>query len=351
MIVSDQQIVSIHTARGTQLNQFLTNEQTSLAWSREASQVSTATLIVPSAYAVDQFPQLQPWTQWMTVWDGDGNDVLWRGPIQSVARGRKTLTISGRDPSAYYAKTRTPLTKRWEAIDPSVPAAAMWEQMAADKALNGETIVRPDPLGDRFDVDLVRDAQMMESDIQALVQKGLRWCVVGGIPIFGPLPLKTVTALSEDDFMGDDPLQLVRDGGQTANDVVLRAADVISRARVDVPGQNLQAIVTVDDMFGVSNADKAVRQFVRYTGQVRDTLTVPDGSQLHPNAPVTIAQLMPSARFTVEAFGLLSLMELRSVKVAVTPGSTVVTVAMDSVNDDLPELVQLQAKTPGGGAL
>lgn len=348
MIVTDEQVVSIHTHKGVQLFQFLPDEQMSMSWSREKSQTSVCDLIVPTPFATNQLPNLQPWVHWLTVWDGHGSDVLWRGPLQGVTATRKNLTLTARDPSAYYGKTRTPLTKRWEAIDPAVPAGALWEQMAEDKGLNIKPIVRPDPLGDRFDIDLVRDAGMVEADFQGLVQKGLRWYVVAGQPILGPLPLRAVASLGEDDFIGDG-LQLQRDGSQTANDVVLRAADVISRARIDVPGQNLQAIVNVDDMFGVSNADKAVRQYVRYTGQVRDTLVVPEDSQLHPDAPVGIEQLMPTARFNIEAFGLLSLMELRSVKVSLTPSATTVSVSMESVDDDLPELVQLQRKTPGAG--
>ncbi|AUX82239.1 minor tail protein [Mycobacterium phage Sabella] len=346
MIVSDQQIVSISTHRGVQLNQFLPTEQMSLAWSRELRQTSTCELVVPTQFAAQQFPNLQPWTQWVSVWDGNGQDMLWRGPIQGITADRRQLTITSSDPSAYYRKTRTPLTKRWEAVDLSVPAEALWHQMAEDKAINVDPIVRPDPLGDRFDIDLVRDQQLVEQDFNDLVQKGLRWSVVAGVPILGPLPYKAVAALGEDDFLGNG-VQLHRDGSQTANDVLLRAADQTARARVNVVGQNLQTIVNADSIFGVSNAEKAVRQYVRYTGTYRDTLVVPEDTQLHPNAPVTIAQLMPSARFHVEAYGLLSLMELRSVKVSVTSGTTTVAVSMDSVNDDLPELAELQQKTPG----
>lgn len=347
MIVSNEQIVSLHTAKGVQLHQFLANEQMSMAWSRELRQTSQCELSVPQQFAVNQLPDIVPWVQWITVWDNDGRDVLWRGPIQGVTATRSSLSITSRDPSAYYAKTRTPLTKRWDAIDPSVPAGAMWEQMAEDKGLNIEPIVRPDPLGDRFDVSLVRDSQMMEADIDNLVQMGLRWTVVSGVPILGPLPLRSVVALSEDDFIGGG-LQLQRDGTQMANDVVLRGANVISRARLPIEGQNLQAIVNIDNMFGVSNADKAVRQYVRYAGQIRDTLVVPPDSELHPDAPVSIDQLIPSARFNVEAFGLLTQMELRSVKVSITPGKASVAVSMETVNDDLPELAELQANKPGG---
>ncbi|AVO21333.1 minor tail protein [Mycobacterium phage Megabear] len=338
MIVSDEQMVSLETHRGVPLTQFLPDETMNLEWTRERSATSTCSITVPTTPGM---VDLLPWAHWVTVWDGDGQSVLWRGPFYNARKNRIATTISALDPSAHHRRTRTPLTKRWEAVDPCVPAAAMWEQLVEDKNLNIRPIVRPDPLGDRFDYALVRDAAMMEQDIADLVRLGLRWCVVGGVPILGPVSREPVAALTEEDFLGDG-LELVRDGSQMYNDVVLRGADTIARARVDLPGQNLQTIVEIDDMFGASNADKAVRQFVRYTGAVRDTVEARDGTELHPEAPIRIEHLIPTARITVEAFGVVTLTEVRKVQVRVTPGRTSVSVGLDSVNDDLPELVELQ---------
>lgn len=346
MIVSGQQIVSLHTHRGTQLYQFPPGQQIGVTWTRELREMSRCELQVPSVFAENQLPDIVPWLHWITVWEEKGQDVLWRGPILRVGGDRNSLTLSARDPAAYTSRTRCPLTKRWDAADPATIADEMWAAMIEDKGINVRPVVRRDPLGDRFDYKATKDQVMLDQVINDLVTMGMRWTVVAGVPYLGPMPFKPVAALGEHDFIGGG-LQIVRDGASTFNDVIVRAADTISRARVNLPGQNLQTIVNIDNMFGVSNANKAVRQYVRHTGSIRDALVVPDGAELHPDAPVDITQLIPSARFTVSGYGLLTLMELISLKVTGSPTSSSVAVTMESVNDDLPELVDIAAQ--GGG--
>lgn len=347
-VVTPRQIVSVHTHKGVQLHQFNPEQQLSLSWGRELRETSQCQLTVPTPFAANQLPNIHAWVHWVTVWEDNAREVLWRGPVQSLEADRETLSISARDVSALvHQRQRTPLTKRWDAADPAAVADELWRLALENKGVNVEPVVRPDPLGDRFDYNAELDAVMMEQNITDLVQRGLRWTVVAGVPILGPLPLKPVTALGEQHFIGGG-LKLLRDGANTFNNVVLRGADTISRAREHIPGQDLQTIVTVDDMFGVSNADKAVRQYVREHGRVRDALVVPPDAELHPDAPVTIKQLMPSARFTVEGYGLLSVMELQSVKVSVTPEGARVAVNLEGVNDDLPELSKIAAQKGGG---
>ncbi len=146
-------------------------------------------------------------------------------------------------------------------------------------------------------------------------------------------------------------MTVVRDGSKTYNDILLRGADALSRARVPMGGLNLQTIVNVDNAFGVSNVDRAVKQYARYVSKVRDSISMPDDAVLTPNAPVSIDQLVPSARITVEAFGLLIPMELHGVDVRCTPAESTVSVRLTAVDDDLPELIDIQDKSSiTGGA-
>lgn len=340
MIVSPRMPVSLHTHKGVQLYQFNPEQQIGLSWGRELRQVSQCQITVPTPAAYGQMLDIQPWVHWITVWQENGKDVLWRGPVQHIAANRETIALSCRDVSIHYQKTRTPLTKKWDAADPSTIANELWIQMLEDKGINVAPIVRPDPLGDRFDYAATRDAVMMEENIQELTQKGLRWCVVAGVPILGPMPLRSIGALGEQHFTGKG-LTLVRDGANTYNDVVLRAADVIARGREHIEGQNLQSIVNVDDMFGVSNANKAVRQYLREVGKIRDALVVPPDAELHPDAPISIDQLIPSTRFTVTGLGQTALMELKSMNVTCTPEKTSITVNLEGVNDEPPELTTI----------
>ncbi|ABD58528.1 hypothetical protein PBI_PIPEFISH_31 [Mycobacterium phage Pipefish] len=341
MIVSKDQIVSLHTFDGVQRYQFLPNQQFNLEWSRELRQVSTCNLGVPSTLDYNRLPDIVPWRDWISVFDSEGDELLWSGPILVVDADRGSMNISSRDVSNYLSRTRCPLTKAWDAADPATIAGELWRACIEFHGLQTAIIEKLDPLGDRFDYEVEADMQMADQVIGDLVGLGLRWTVSNGVPILGPVGLKPVAALGEEHFIGGG-LRLTRDGSQMANDVLLRTADTnTARAILPTGGLRLQSIVDRDSMFDISNAERAVQQYVRHTGKIQDTVTVPGGSVLHPDAPVSIDQLVPSARVTVEAFGLLTMMELTKVQVqATTGGEAKVSVDMAAVDDDLPELLE-----------
>jgi hypothetical protein len=200
--------------------------------------------------------------------------------------------------------------------------------------------VSADPLGDKFDFAAASDANMLDATIDDLVSLGLFWTVVGGVPILGPMPRGIVAAFHEDDFVGGG-MTIVRDGASSFNDVLLRGATNLARAITPMGGLALQTTVDIDSMFGVSNVDRAVKQYARYVSSIRDTVVLPDNAVLHPNAPISIAQLIPSCRFTIEAYGRLIQMELVGIDVSVTPDDTSVSLRMESVDDELPELIEV----------
>lgn len=339
MVVSEEQIVSIHTAQGVQLYQFTPKDISRLLWSRELREVSRCEVAVPSPLTQDLLPDLVPWLHWISVWDTNGRDLYWTGPIQKVQTDRQTMSISGRDVASLMTRTRCPITKKWQASDPATIALELWRAMIDLHGVRADPIMRVDPFGDPFDFDTKADANMLDKVIEDLVAVGLRWTVVAGVPVLGPAPLKPIAALGEDDFTGSG-LSLVRDGSEVYNDVLLKTADDYTRDYIPISGLRLQALVTKDSMFGVDNAAKAARQYLRHTASIRDAVQVGQDSPLHPDAPVTHDQLIPSARFTIDAYGLLVLMELEAVEVSCADGRTTVTVRMESVNDELPQLLK-----------
>lgn len=331
-VVTDDIIVSLHTAKGVQLYQFLPEDYSECTWGRKSRDASQCDLSVPPLMDADRLPDIVPWNHWISVYDGDRNVLLWTGPIQSARANRHGLTLNAKDHSAYLSRTRNPITKRWDAADPSRVAGELWEDLIAAQGLDATPIIRPDPEGDRYDFQVLTDAQMLDQTITDLVNLGLRWTVVSGVPIIGPLSLDPVVALSEDDFIGDG-IDFVRDGSAIFNDVLVRGPDNLARAKVDYFGQNLQTISNLDNMFGVSNVNKAAQQYVRQTGAVRTKLELPSGTVLSPTAPVTIDDLMPSARFVIEANGIRQLMLLSSVEVERRQGVKNVKVTMESLPD------------------
>jgi hypothetical protein len=343
-IVTGEQIISLRTVNGVQLHQFLGSQLTTATWTRDLREVSRAEITVPATAEYLLLPDIVPWLHWVDVWDANGEELYWTGPIQKVECDWSKMVITARDSAALYARTRCPITKRWEAEDPAAIAAELWGYMIETHNLATKTIERNNPLGDRFDYRVVKDTKMLDAVFDDLVSKGLFWSVVSGIPILGPAPLKPIAALGEGDFIGAG-ITLIRDGAETYNDVLLRGADNIASVRVDRGGLNLQKIVDVDDMFGVSNAARAANQYVRYASKIRDAVSLPEGSVLHPNAPLVIGQLIPSMRVNVEAYGMLFTVELESVEVSLEAGKAEVSVKLESVNDEKPELILAESSS------
>ena len=337
-VVTDDQIISLHTAAGVTLYQFLPEHYSDSSWTRDQRDASRSTIVLPPQDGLNELPDIMPWLHHATVYDGERDVVLWTGPIQKASKNRAGLTLTCKDHAAYLARTRDPITKRWDAADPATIAAELWRLMQDQQAINTRVIERPDPEGERFDFATVADDQMMDQTIGSLVDKGLRWTVVSGAAIIGPVGLDPIATLGEDDFLGDG-ITLTRDGGAVYNDVMVRGADVRHRERVDFYGQNLQTIHNVDDMFGVSNVKRAAQQYVRHTGTVRTRLELPGATVLHPDAPVSIYQLVPSTRYVISAHGVRELVELEGVEVKRTPGEATASVTMESVNT-LPELAE-----------
>lgn len=344
MSLTGRQSAVLHTYSGTQLYQW-TTDLIDLSWSRESREVSRCQLTVPSTIDNDKIPDIVPWLHWVSVWDDSGQDLYWRGPVQKPSFNRQKMTIPANDMAVLFKRTRCPLTKRWEVTDPADIAGELLSAMVEHHNLNVKPRVRYDPFGDKFDYQATADAVMLDANIDELVQLGLHWTVMAGVPLLGPQPRTAVAALSEDDFIGGDGVTITRDGTNTFNDVLLRGGDSLARAKVPMGGLNLQTIVNVDNMFGVSNTDRATRQYARYVSRIHDTITFPDNAVFHPDAPVDFWQLIPSARFTMEAYGLLLPVELTGIDVTCTPEGTATSARIASVDDELPELITLQKKT------
>lgn len=344
-IAPERQAVSIHTHGGVPLYQYLPSRIIEIEWGRTLRDVSIATLTLPPDDHIDNL-DIVPWLHWVSIWDVENDTMpLWTGPIINPAIDRNSLTITAKDHAAFMGKTNVPFTKAWEATDPAYIAKELWEAMADNHNLNVTPIVRPDPDGQAFDFQVKADTDSMDKVIRQLVDLGLRWTVVRGVPILGPASKKHIQDLGQDDFLGDG-LRLSRDGSQSANDILVRNQDAIARARVPMAGLNLQSIVTVDNLSSAGNAERAAYEQAKHFAQIHDSVTVPQGSELHPDAPVVLDDLIPSTRFTVTAYGLRTLVELENMNCTVGSDGSKTVVSMESVLE-LPELTTINMTSSG----
>lgn len=329
-IVDPWQQVSIHTASGVQLHQFLPDQHESLLWTRNLRETSRSELVAPTSPDTN-LREIMPWRDWISVFDSAGRDLYWTGPIVHAEGDHDRVTINALDVSAFGKATNLPITKRYEATDPADIAAELYSHIARQHGLRIRPVVRRDPEGDPFDFDRVKqDEKNVTSVMEELARLGLYWSVVSGVPVFGPASARAITDLGEADFV-EGGLRWVRDGRESFNEVLVRGADNLAYAAVEMGGLHLQKIVDIENMFGVPNVQRAADQHVRQTGFIRDVITVPGGAKLHPDAPVDIEHLIPSTRYRVEAFGMRHLVELEGLEVRTVAGDVSVGVNLESV--------------------
>lgn len=346
-IIEPGQIVSLHSVKGVLVYQFTAQQQTQLEWGRTLRDVSKATLTAGPMLVSGKIPDIYPWVHWMSIWSPNADTLYWTGPVQKLVANRFGTEIDAADPAAYLGRTRVPITKSWEGVDPCIPMNEMWRDLCDLHGLSAYPIMRRDPWGDLFTLSVTADSEMMDKTIKTYEGYGLRWTVVAGVPIIGPMPLQPIASLGEQHFLGDG-LQLMRDGTNTYNDVLLKGPDDLARARVDLgAGVNLQTIVTINNMFGVSNVQRATAQYVRQVGMIKTDIDVPSNATLHPDAPVTIDQLVPSARFAISAYGIDLRMELETITVTATGAGVTITPTFNEV----PNWTELGELQQNGGQL
>lgn len=333
VFVPQRQGVTLSTTSGVLVYQWLPANYKSLTWTREGSKASKCDLVVPNVPGLTVFP----WLHRISVWDMDTGKELWRGPVVHRSRGKDFLSLSARDNGIYLQKTRVPMTKRWDGQYPATIAAELWSAMLDQQGIDAIPQIMDDPLGAPFDYSTTADEKLLSVTMDDLVKLGGRWTLNGPTPVLGPMPLKPVAALAEHHFLEHD-LELVMDGSQTCNDLVLRGADSIGQQRQAMPGGLvLQGIATVNDMFGVSNVDRAIGQYLRYHSKMQEVLS---GSNvtLRLDAPIRLSQVIPSARVTINLYDRTTLMAIDTLTVTADDSGVSGSITVEAVNDDPPEL-------------
>lgn len=334
-VVTNEQMVMVRSIHGTPMYEFPPNRIVSLQWGRTLQQVSTCTMTTPPLLDADgNFLNIVPWLHWLDVWSTDTTPALyWSGPIQAPTTDQFAGQIAAVDVAGLLARTRCPITQAWDAVDPSIPALAAWQAMLLQQGLPNVTpIQRAHPWGQRFNISLTADIEMLDKTTAELEQMGLKWSVNAGVPLLGPMPLEPIGSLGLYDFEAQG-VQVTRDGTQVFNDVLVRGPDNIARAQVPLNGLNLQTIVNANNMFSLSNVLAAAELYALYTGSFRTGISVPSNAILIPDAAVTVDQLVPTARFAVDAFGVRVRMELQSMQCNVSSGQTQVGVTLAEVPD------------------
>lgn len=303
--------VSVHTADGRLIGDLPCDTITNFTWGREANEVSICDLTVATQGAPEVIEDLLPWVHWITVWHDDL--PVWTGPVQGCTIGKVSTTITARDSSTFMWRTRVPVTRNWLETAPARIANDLWTSMFQLHGIRVTPHVLPGIADATFTLSAKSDSKMLHQLMDDLVKVGLNWTVVAGRPVLGEFTRDPVAELAECDFMVE--LERRRDGTQTFNDVRVQGQNWAQIAIADLAGLHLQTLVSMDDLFGASNIQRAAQQYAKDSARIRDELYVPPQATLHPQAPVTFNDLIPGKVFTVHGPTQSELMRLDQVTV------------------------------------
>ena len=315
---------TIHTVDGRILGQFPCRSINGFTWGREDTEVSTCTLDVMTQYDPDLVEELRQWVHWVTLWHDDV--AVWTGPIQNIAISKQFTNISARDVATFMWRTRVPVTQTFRDTAPARIADPLWRAMLQLHEIRATPLVLPGVADDTFTIAAVADSRMLHQLMDELVKVGLHWTVVAGRPILGEFTRDPVVELAECDFLVE--LTRRRDGTATFNDVRVQGQNWAQTAIADLAGLHLQTLVSMDDLFGAANIQRATVQYARDSARLRDELVVPPGASLHPQAPVTMDDLVPGKTFIVHTDTISQLMRLDQVTVAGSPDAFDVQVSL-----------------------
>ncbi len=328
--------LSVHTVDGKPIGDFPCRAVLGNKWGREQTEVSIGDFSIATGEGEELLEDLRPWLHWITVWD---NDVgVWTGPIQKATLGSETSTITARDVSTFMWRTRVPISRTWSETSPVDIALELWNLMLQQHRVQTVPQAIPTLADSTFTVRADADSQMLHQVMDLLVKVGLDWTVVGGRPVLGTFPQTPIVELHECDFLVE--IQRIRDGTQTFNNVRVQGQNFAQTGIVPLAGMDLQGLVSLDDLSGVDNIQRATREYVGGSAAIRDTLYIPPGASLHPDAPVTLDDLVPGRVFLVHSGAVSNLMRLESMAVSETPESFDVQVSLTAIPPDLGQLVQ-----------
>ncbi|MCM6774965.1 hypothetical protein NDR87_26330 [Nocardia sp. CDC159] len=330
VVNGDQLAIWVRTVDGRPIGHIPCDRTTDVTWSRERNEVSRCEITTSDIDA----GALVPWLHWIDIWE-DGTPV-WSGPVQEASTDLATgsTRIEARDVAAFLWYTRVPTTRQWQRLDPAPIAATLWQAMLELHRVDVDpTVLPPTDLVERFDFAVTANSRMLNAVMDELVRIGLDWTVVSGRPILGTLDTAPVAQLQDCDFMTS--LRRVRSGKRSTCDVRVQGKNWAHTETVDMAGLHLQALISLDNMSGVANITAAARQYLREVGALRDLLEVPPGASLHPNAPLTTADLVPGSVFAVYAADMAALMRLKSVEIAWTGTNRDVRVTVDTVTEPI----------------
>lgn len=286
-------------------------------WSRVLDDFSEATVVVPLAdpTCCGILNQIQVWHHELQLFR-DGVYV-WSGPIVNVTGNRTTVTIIARDLFALLQKriihNQICFALACAPTPPGSPAdlATIATALINDAlAVDGHGYTVDATLCGQIGERLYQPGENAFNALQETFRLGLDATCLGRKIVLGAAnggaPFGRSATLGCDDFLGD--LAFEQDGLAAATRAITLGEGVVgvavapgADANGEHPYYGLLEYVSLDrqELNTQPLADQAAAAIITATFPPPTNLITPTGSQLSPNAPISISELVPGTLTTV----------------------------------------------------
>ncbi|MEU7093038.1 hypothetical protein [Kitasatospora aureofaciens] len=303
-----------------------------MTWNRTVNDTAEATITIAKARAPEccgLLGDVEPYIHELSIYRDA--DLVWQGPIKRVIESRDTWRIEAKDVTEYLDRTINTTQLRYvnvgDPVKPSGPIQGIAESIIKINVNDPTLSFPPDwcnilpfmvrndsTVRARFEKDGNSDAgiwivpvlKIMNTE---LVPRGLEYTTVGRRLVLGRPQLaadRAQATLTLDHIAGD--VQVIKDGasGTAVMWATNQTKDDISDAAwglsgyLSTPYGRLDSLVLsqAENMDGYDLLQLAQASFIgRYPVPIG--LSIPTGSTLTADAPVTMAQLVAGARLNV----------------------------------------------------
>ena len=333
--------VTLSERNGRILWQSRVSTLSSVAWGREKNEVSKATISTVMPAEITHL--LEPWIHLLTI-ERDG-DLVWEGIVVRIESRKNFVTIDASDAAFMFSRRRVPHGRVWRQHDASQVMRTHVEDALGYKDPTNivENIVeRPS----RLWVTAAYDAAecMIDEVVDDLVGQGLSWCVSAGRLLIGPVASEYTTAQLSDAHL-DAEMTVVKDGSEVVTDALVVGKGVWGQYVDSLsPLGLIQAIESADGAVRSAECSMQAKRLVDDASVTPRRLTIPSGSRLLPDAPVSLSELIPGVQVPVSSrqTGVLmsSLMQLTSLSVTADSGGENIQITLEetTVTGDVPSL-------------
>lgn len=302
-------------------------EPTSLSWGRVLDDTSDAQAVVDlaSVDCCDTLSQIRTWCNDMSLYR-DGA-LVWQGPVTEIEYVGDTVTINAKDVTAWLAR-RVVHT----AMDFTAAGTGPLDLSLIAEALVRDAFLLDDPgvltyllvtlsgiPGERaYEVN----QGYVGDELRELARTGIDFTAIGHrILLTGEGSLARLATLDDEHFAG--PLRIVEDGLAATSRAIVLGEGIVAESGGIGPCGLLERLIKEDSIKDMVSAQAEADSLVASGQPTPLYLEVPDGSQLTPDAPVGIAELVPGVTIPVASTQTCRDVSavLRLTKLAVTYGA------------------------------